>query len=56
MRIPALVLLTLFATLASAVPNGAGTPLKGQVLETADGGAYVYLKLKTAEGDVFSFR
>lgn len=46
--------MTLVATLAWALPDVAGTPLKGQVLETADGGAYVYLKLNTSQGEVWA--
>jgi hypothetical protein len=49
----ALVSMTLAATLAWAIPGADGSPVKGKVLETADGGAYIYLKLQTAEGPVW---
>lgn len=49
----AIVSLTLAAALAWAVPGGDGAPIKGEVLETADGGEYIYLKLQTTEGPVW---
>lgn len=50
----ALVSMTLVATLAWAIPGADGNPVKGKVLETADGGAYIYLKLQTSDGTVWA--
>jgi hypothetical protein len=50
----ALVSMTLVATLAWAIPGADGNPVKGKVLETADGGAYIYLKLQTSDGPVWA--
>jgi hypothetical protein len=51
-----LVLATTFlaTTIAWAVPGADGSPVKGKVLETADGGTYIYLKLQTSEGPVWA--
>jgi len=54
MKTAALASLMLIATLAWAVPGNDGTPLKGRVLETADGGAYVYLRLDTPQGEIWA--
>jgi len=52
-KILALASMFLAATFVWAAPGDNGAPLKGQVLETADGGTYIYLKLQTAEGPVW---
>jgi hypothetical protein len=53
-KILALVSMTLATTLAWATPGSDGSPFKGKVLETADGGTYIYLKLQTADGPVWA--
>ena len=50
----AIVSMALASTLAWAIPGADGSPFKGKVLETADGGTYIYLKLQTADGPVWA--
>jgi hypothetical protein len=54
MKTAALVSMLFVATLAWAGPVGEGAPLKGRVLETADGGAYIYLRLDTPQGEIWA--
>ena len=54
--VPLLLALAAAFTVAPswANPPAAPAPLKGQVLEATSGGGYTYLRLKTAEGEVWA--
>lgn len=50
-----LALLLLFGIVpAWATPKLDGTPFKGEVLESVNAGSYTYLRLKTADGEVWA--
>ena len=52
-RLFALMLLCACAT-AWAAPKFDGSPIKGEVLESINAGSYTYLRLKTADGEVWA--
>lgn len=46
--------LLLAAATAQAAPPAPGQPVKGEILETRDVDSYTYLRLKTADGEVWA--
>jgi hypothetical protein len=50
----ALVLLLAAAVTVQAVPATPGQPVKGEILETRDVDSYTYLRLKTADGEIWA--
>jgi hypothetical protein len=54
-RIPHIALaLLLAAATAQATPPTPGQPVKGEILETRDVDSYTYLRLKTANGEIWA--
>jgi len=54
MKLLSAISLALLLSVASAAEPRASAPLKGQVVETMDSGGYTYMRLRTAEGEVWA--